>query len=100
VSGRFRKKPVVIEAVQYNGANADEIAHFAGLAASVRGRTSELFINTLEGLMKVSPSDWVICGIAGEYYPCKDAIFRATYEAADDAEGQLAKLPSKRFEFP
>lgn len=77
---RYRKKPVVIEAMQYTGGNHDEIDTFMG-----RGEHDELnrrFISTLEGRMLVSPGDWVIRGVQGELYPCKPEIFDATYEKA------------------
>ena len=56
---KFRKRPVVIEAYQ----------------TEVR-----FLIETLEGTMTASPGDWVITGVMGEEYPCKDEIFRKTYE--------------------
>lgn len=74
---QFRKKPVVIEAVQFTGKNHDEIGHFAGLAAEIQGRESALYIKTLEGMMKVSPNDYVIKGVKGEFYLCKPDIFAA-----------------------
>lgn len=77
---RFRKKPVEVEAVQFTGDNADEIGRFAGLAAGVFGRDHHLQIKTLEGNMTVSPGDWVIRGVKGEFYPCKPDIFAETYE--------------------
>lgn len=56
---KFRKKPVVIEAVQV---------------------TERQEIQTLEGVMVASPGDWIITGVKGERYPCKPDIFAATYE--------------------
>lgn len=82
--GEYRKKPVVINAVQFTGENSEEIGHFAGLAALVTGREKQLRIKTLEGILKVSPGDWVIRGVQGEYYPIKDAIFRETYEEVSE----------------
>ena len=81
----FRKKPVVIEAIQYTGANCNEIAQFVeddvfecdGVVC--KGEES-YWINTLEGVMEASPGDWVIRGVAGEFYPCKPDIFEQTYE--------------------
>ena len=77
---KYRKKPVVIEAVQYDGTNEREIGHFAGLDLSIMGRERALVIHTLEGNMHVSPGDYVIRGVQGEHYPCKESIFRETYE--------------------
>lgn len=62
---RFRKKPVVIEAERL---------------------TERIEIETLEGIMIGNPGDWLITGVAGEKYPCKDDIFRATYEPVDGEE--------------
>jgi hypothetical protein len=81
---KYRKKPLVIEAMQFTGDNHDDIAKFAGLAVRVVGRESALYIKTPEGSMKVSPGDWVIQGVAGEFYPCKPDIFEATYEAVEE----------------
>lgn len=75
---KFRKLPVEIEAVQYDGTNADEIQSFVG-GACVSDQ-NRLAISTLEGRMRVSPGDWVIKGIHGEFYPCKPDIFVSTYE--------------------
>lgn len=92
---RFRKKPVVIEAVQFKNINADEISAFVGskLAQNMESDTayeagvappiSSLTIPTLEGDMKAMPNDWIIKGIKGEFYPIKNDIFQASYEAVD-----------------
>jgi len=82
---KYRKKPVVVEAIRFDGSNHSEIVRFVGLDAivHVQGRTRELSIKTLEGLMRASPGDWVIRGVRGEHYPCKPDIFDATYEPAD-----------------
>lgn len=81
----FRKKPVVIEAVQWTGENGHEVQSFLGgeFAALgwVKGQYVE--IGTLEGLMVASKGDWIIRGVKGELYPIKDDIFRETYEAVD-----------------
>lgn len=78
-ANRYRKKPVVIEAVQYDG-NPQDIAEFTKGAAVV-GNKGHLHIETLEGTMTISPLDWIIKGVAGEFYPCKPKIFEQTYEA-------------------
>lgn len=76
----YRKRPVRIQAVQWTGDNLHEVLEFAGTSAFVRVE-DDLKINTLEGVMNVSVGDYVIRGIAGEYYPCKPDIFEKTYEA-------------------
>lgn len=93
---KFRKKPVVIEAIQYNGNNEREILEFtqgnakldSALGSSADGNGglqsySKLTIKTPEGEMLVSPNDFVIKGIKGEFYPCKPDIFAATYERVE-----------------
>jgi hypothetical protein len=80
----FRKKPVVIEAIQFDGSNAQEIMDWAGGSAVViRSNTADcLTIPTLEGDHLASLDDWIIKGVKGEFYPCKPDIFAATYEEA------------------
>lgn len=91
---KFRKKPVVIEAVRYNGINAAEIDEFAGrklerdiidtaYQAGTAPPIMRLVIPTLEGNMTASPGDWIIRGVQGEYYPCKPDIFALTYEPVE-----------------
>lgn len=82
---KFRKKPVVIEAMQFRTNNDDgtciaEILIWVGSAARSNG--TDIFIQTLEGEMNASVGDWIIRGVAGEFYPCKPEIFEQTYEPA------------------
>lgn len=81
----YRKKPVVIEAIQWNGKNRSEIEEFVGDDAVFEGRISfhfpyRLKIITLEGVMNASVGDYIIRGVDGEYYPCREDIFLETYE--------------------
>ena len=97
---KFRKKPVVIEAVLWTGDNFHEVARLAGSPANVAHRyaglpvenvtqyiekveNGVLQVETLEGTMKAIPGDYIIKGVKGELYPCKPVIFAATYEDAD-----------------
>lgn len=73
---KYRKKPVVIEAIQYNG-NPDSLRGIPGI---VFDDEYIPHIETLEGNMCISPKDFIITGIQGEKYPCKPDIFEATYE--------------------
>lgn len=75
---RYRKKPVVISALQWRGNNRNEIKAFVGDNAifDVTG----LYIHTLEGNMFASVGDYIIKGVDNEFYPCKPDIFRQTYE--------------------
>ena len=81
---KYRKKPVVIEAVQWDGSNVDEVLGLTLCSGSVRrglgSQNSVLFIDTLEGTMRADRNDWIIKGVKGELYPCKPDIFAATYE--------------------
>ena len=78
----YRKKPVVIEAVQFTGNNVDEILEFAKGSFN-NPSTSEIVIPTLEDNMILSIEDYVIKGVNGEFYPCKPDIFDKTYEEID-----------------
>jgi len=81
---RFRKKPVVIEAIRWDGdwVAVCELAH--GDPDIVRTPDGLLLIATSEGEMRARAGDWIIRGVKGEYYPCKPDIFEATYEPAAD----------------
>lgn len=83
---RFRKKPVVIEAMQLTPENGAEVWEWADSKPlyDPTGKVVGLRIYTLEGDMKADFGDWIIRGVKGEFYPCRDDIFRATYEAAGD----------------
>ena len=93
---RFRKKPVVIEAIRFveDGSNWRECCAFIGADTHYDDDLEApdfLYIETLEGMMEVSLGDWIIRGVQGEFYPCKPDIFEATYEqAAADASGEDA----------
>lgn len=84
----YRKKPVVIEAMQATLENALSLAAWLPKDAAAilvsPGRIS-VHINTLEGVMVASEGDYIIQGVAGEFYPCKRDIFTATYEDAAKA---------------
>ncbi|EML3937362.1 hypothetical protein RFC57_005271 [Klebsiella pneumoniae] len=80
---KFRKKPVVIDALQWTGENVQEIYDFCnagGRDCHVLG--NEMLIKTLEGTMTASAGDYIIRGVNGEHYPCKPDIFDKTYEPA------------------
>ncbi len=79
---KFRKKPVVIEAVQWTGENVKEVMDFMRWRNAEHDKIRGLTIRTLEGTHHASPGDWIIQGVQGEFYPCKPDIFAATYEAA------------------
>lgn len=87
---KFRKKPVVVDAIQFDGDNQDEVVVWSQELKRAKTDVSQngdgtLDVETLEGIMHISPRDWVICGVSGELYPCKPEIFAKTYESADGA---------------
>lgn len=88
---KFRKKPVVIEAVQYDGTeksvdeflNRDFVAPLVNPDVIFKIGGGECLISTAEGVVKAVAGDWIIRGIKGELYPCKPDIFAATYEPVE-----------------
>ena len=105
----YRKKPVVIEAMQLAGTTAEIHAVYQWVEANTLGsfeplsviegrkpypasgvsidpRDGRLIISTLEGLHWADPGDWIIRGVQGEFYPIKEAIFRETYEPVEEVE--------------
>jgi hypothetical protein len=82
---RYRKKPVVIDAIRFTGSNTDEIAELLQWEVVEDGDkyATELIIETLEGNMTAQVGDWVVRGIKGEGYPVKPDIFEATYELVE-----------------
>lgn len=87
--GRYTKRPVTIEAIQYVGKNADAVCRFLGAGNSHThglGAGAPFHIHTLEGTMELRPGAWVIKGVRGEFYPCDPEIFQETYTMADGDE--------------
>lgn len=93
---RYRKKPVVIEAMRLHAASMWDVLAWCGSAGRAEivpdpnGGPTTLQIATLEGVMSAQMGDYVIRGVKGESYPCKPDVFEATYER-DDAEAELAE---------
>jgi hypothetical protein len=90
---KFRKKPVVIEAIEWKGNNLKEVIDFTGLHPSAMHFSWEeycrlvdvdgLKIFTLEGPLHSTIGDWIIKGVKDEFYPIKNDIFLETYEPVD-----------------
>ena len=81
---KYRKKPIVIQAVQWTGDNLTEIYELAGnTSAAVEGVRS-LHIFTREGTLRAEKRDYIIRGVEGEIYPCGEEIFHKTYEELVD----------------
>jgi hypothetical protein len=82
---KYIKKPIVVEAMQYTGDNVGQIAAFMNKKGlTVRGNM--IFIDTLEGQMVVKPNAYIIKGVSGEFYPCKEEIFNRTYELVEERQ--------------
>lgn len=84
---QYRKKPVVMDAIQFRGgfSSADKAIAWAvtnGCGPGMRYTMADdtIHIQTLEGTMTAQPGDWIIRGVKGEFYPIKPDIFEATYE--------------------
>lgn len=85
MSNRFRKRPVEIEAMRYRPRDIGAIWDWAGVE-NIYGPVEDddsAYIMTLEGRMEVSPGDWIIKEVEGEFYPCKPGIFDKTYEPVE-----------------
>lgn len=90
---RYRKKPVVIEAVRFDGSwtSAKPILGWIESTKLIETPSpswsdvygGNILIYTLEGIMTASPGDWIIKGVANEFYPCKDSVFQQSYEVVD-----------------
>lgn len=84
--GKYRKKPVIIDAIRWDG-TAECLEQIKtelgtrGLGNAIEGLDRKLRIDTLEGTMRANLGDMVIRGVKGELYPCKPDIFESTYEA-------------------
>ena len=110
----YRKKPVVIQAIQWDGTenHALEIAstfdgkldykkkyeYDEGILAKSIDIFEGFFINTLEGQMKVSPNDYVIKGLKGEFYPCKPDVFEISYDLVNAPESFLDRVIKEKAE--
>jgi len=90
---KYRKKPVIIEAIQWTGDNLFECLNFMNCGDMqpeiyniFHNCNNEIGIQTLEGTMLASVGDYIIKGVAGELYPCKPDIFEKTYEKVEELE--------------
>lgn len=89
-AARWRKKPVEVEAVQWTGANLDEVqaltgsSDFCPVEPEDRGegpdQTAEVYDKLHLTWVRVYDGQWIIKGVKGEFYPCADDVFRETYE--------------------
>lgn len=81
---KYRKRPVIIEAMRLLVSNAYEVSQWCGGEVKfVSPALPAVFIRTLEGVMRADLGDYIIKGVQGEFYPCKPEVFFATYEAVE-----------------
>lgn len=106
---KYRKKPIVVEAIQWTGSNLEEIRNFVGNdlienyiehfdieRTLIKQTLAGIAINTLEGTMMVNYGDYIIKSVNNEFYPCKPDIFKQTYEEViDDNKKQKETYLSK-----
>lgn len=106
---KYRKKPIVVEAIQWTGSNLEEIRNFVGgdlienyikhfdiERTLIKQTLSGIAINTLEGTMIVNYGDYIIKGVNNKFYPCKPDIFKQIYEEIiDDNKKQKETYLSK-----
>lgn len=89
---KFRKKPVVVDAIRLDNISTEKVVEFLGgeaqrnITFSINPREGTVRLVTLEGTMTARSGDWIVRGVQGELYPVKPDIFTATYEPADPGE--------------
>ena len=91
---KFVKRPIVVNAVKYDGTNGNEIVQYANEMLQFQSYTTEecyvddktnnLYVQSMEGTMRALVGDYIIQGPFGEFYPCKPDIFDATYSEIDE----------------
>ena len=77
---KYKKKPIPLEVMQFTGDNLAEVLKF------IAGDQKTITIPTIEGMMTAQKGDYIIKGIRGECYPCKEDIFLETYEPAEEKQ--------------
>lgn len=92
---KYRKKPVVVEAIKWTGENVDEVKAFFGNDRGYMFCAGSVCIDTLEGRMRTNIGDMIIKGVAGEFYPCKPDIFAATYEPVTESDEPQRFTPTR-----
>ena len=91
---KYRKKPVVVEVMRFltnneaDNKNMNDIVLWINQGKSDKDlhawhNATDIYINTLEGVMRAECGDFIIKGVNGEFYPCKPEIFEKTYEPVE-----------------
>ena len=78
---KYRKKPVVIEAIRFSHDTFEEVESLPGITCTVGEKDIHGTVDTLEGKMIFDRDHWIIRGVNGELYPCQHDIFQKTYES-------------------
>lgn len=92
---QYRKKPVVVEALQWTGDNLESLRAFVPEEWRHNKITEPMGIVTPEGVMEIKVGDWIIKGVKGEFYPCRPDIFELTYEQVErDSEKTRPSEPT------
>ena len=78
---QYKKKPIVVEALQWTGTNYDEMSAFCDKLKSRHG--SSIIIDTLEGDMTAYATYYIVKGLVGEYWPVREDIFKESYESVE-----------------
>jgi hypothetical protein len=82
---KFKKKPVIVDAVQWRRENFPMGDYWQGTdSTGVEWTVMEKRVRTLEGFMRVTDGVWIVTGVMGEKYPVQDAIFKETYEPVEE----------------
>ena len=81
---KFRKKPVVVEAMLFDGDNWLNISDWCKGEVAIQKAKRCIVVHTIDGSMRADPGDWIIKGIKGEFYPCKNDVFEQSYEPVEE----------------
>jgi len=94
---RYRKKPIVVEAVQVTDWwNQQHPAICRKWPRECGADYNIPHVHTLEGSLAINDGDWIVCGVEGEYYPVRPSIFAATYEPVEDDSSITASGPTPK----
>ena len=85
---KYQTNPCEIEAIQWSGNNVPEICNFMRDSKNYKFNNNELYIETLEGVMKANRYDYIIRGLRGEYYPCKPDVFHRKYKIKEKEQAK------------
>jgi len=83
---KYRKRPVVIEAEQYDASAPEEVRPYGVCLGGTAGCIERAHVHTISGPVGIADGDWIVTGVKGEKYPCRPDVFALTYEevVADD----------------